>query len=129
MIRCPPRLTLLALLLTAAAFKHVPSEKELQSAQIHYDLGVQVQQRDPQAAYLEFEKAIAQDPTLAEAHNAIAILLHLAFQRHEEAITHYKQALAIRPTFSEAKTNLANLYLDQKRYDEAIRLYQEALND
>ncbi|MFZ5469266.1 MAG: social motility TPR repeat lipoprotein Tgl [Myxococcota bacterium] len=118
-----------AALLVASACKHVPSEKELQGAQIHYDLGVQAQQDDPQQAFKEFEAALALDPDFAEAHNAIAVVLHLAFRRFDEAAGHYQRAIAIRPTFSEAKTNLANVYLDQKRYDEAIALYEEALND
>ena len=127
--RCPrwPAGLLLAL---AAACRHVPTEKELQGAQIHYDLGVHAQSsNDVQGALAEFEQALATDPNFAEAHNAIAILLHVAFKRPEEAVPHYKRALEIRPTFSEAKTNLANVYLDLGRYDEAIALYQEALND
>ncbi len=35
----------------------------------------------------------------------------------------------MRPTFSEARTNLANVYLDQGQYDEAIKLYEQVLND
>jgi outer membrane protein assembly factor BamD len=54
----------------------------------------------------------------------MAILLHIAFNRPEEAIRHYKLALEYRPGFSEAKTNLANVYLSQARYDEAIKLYE-----
>lgn len=119
-----------ALLLVAGACRHIPTEKELQGAQIHYDLGVNVQQAgDVQAAYKEYQRAIALDPRMAEAHNALGVLLHLSFGRPEEAVVHYKRALEIRPTFSEARTNLANVYLDQGRHDEAIRLYEEVLND
>jgi tetratricopeptide (TPR) repeat protein len=75
------------------------------------------------------QKALSLDPDYPEAHNAIAILLHLAFNRPEEAIQHYKKALELRPAFSEARTNLANVYLSQSRYDEAIKLYEESLND
>ncbi len=117
------------LLALFAGCKHVPSEKDQQAAQIHYDLGVQVQQSDPQAAFQEFEAALRMDPELVEAHNALGVLLHLAFNRGDEAIVHYKQAIEGRPGFSEAKTNLANVYLDQHRYDEAIKLYEEVLND
>ena len=109
--------------------KHVPTDKEMQGAQIHYDLGVQAQQSDPQNAYREFEHALELDPTLVEAHNALGVVYHLAFHRDEEAIAHYQKAIGLRPTFSEAKVNLANVYLDEKRYDEAIALYQQALND
>jgi type IV pilus assembly protein PilF len=110
--------------------KHVPTEKELRGAEIHFELGVQAQQAGAvQDAYKEFNKALEWDPNNAEAHNAIAILLHLAFGKPEEAIVHYRKALEARPGFSEAKTNLGNVYLSQERYGEAIRLYEEALND
>ena len=115
--------------LVAVGCKHVPTEKELQRAQIHYDLGVQSQQTDPRAAFKEFEAALTLDTDFPEAHNGIAVVLHLAFGRHDEAIVHYKRALEVRPDFSEAKTNLANVYLDLKRYDEAIALYEQVLND
>jgi type IV pilus assembly protein PilF len=118
---------LLALVLSGC--KHVPTEKELRGAEIHFELGVQAQSRNVKEAYLEFQKALELNPDYPEAHNAIAILLHLSFNRPDEAITHYKQALKARPGFSEAKTNLGNAYLSQERYDEAISLYEEALND
>jgi tetratricopeptide (TPR) repeat protein len=55
--------------------------------------------------------------------------LHISFQKNEEAIAQYRRCLEIRPGFSEAKVNLANVYLSEDRYDEAIKLYQEVLND
>ncbi|QRK07560.1 social motility TPR repeat lipoprotein Tgl [Archangium violaceum] len=119
---------LLALVLMGC--KHVPSEKERQGAEIHYELGLQAQQAGHvQEAYKEMQKSLELDPDYPEAHNAIAILLHMAFNRPEQAISHYKKALELRPNFSEVKTNLANVYLSQSRYDEAIKLYEEALND
>lgn len=119
----------LVALLGFAGCRHTPDEKALQNAQIHYDLGVQAQQSNPQMALQEFQKALDLDPNFVEAHNAMAVLLHLSFNRPDEAIEHYRKAILLRPAFSEAKTNLGNVFLDQKRYDEAIKLYEEALND
>jgi type IV pilus assembly protein PilF len=124
--------SLLCVALVSGAFacKHGPSEKQQQGAQIHYDLGIQAQQAGAvQDALREFQESLKLDPNFPEAHNAMAILLHLSFRRLDEAIDHYRQAIRIRPTFSEAKTNLANVYLDQARYDDAITLYEQALND
>jgi tetratricopeptide (TPR) repeat protein len=116
--------------------KHVPTEREIQGAQIHFDLGVNAQTSgDVQTAYREYQQAVEKYPDFAEAHNALGILLHLSFKRPQEALVHYQQAVKLKPAFSDAgftsqaKTNLANLYLDLARYDEAIALYQEALND
>lgn len=114
----------------AVACKHTPSAKEQERAVIHHDLGVQHQQsQDIQAAYKEFDTATKLDPYFPEAWNAKGILLHLSFRRPDEAIEAYKKAIALRPTFTDAKVNLANVYLDQQRYDEAIKLYEDALND
>lgn len=114
----------------AAGCRHIPTEKERQGAQIHYDLGIQAQtQGNPQEAYKEFEASLQLDPYYPEAHNAMGLLLHLGFQKQDEAIEQYKEALDLRPEFSEAKTNLGNVYLDQGKYDEAIKLYEQALND
>ncbi|HEX8706285.1 MAG TPA: social motility TPR repeat lipoprotein Tgl, partial [Myxococcaceae bacterium] len=109
---------------------HVPTEKERNSAEIHYNLGLQAQQAgNIQEAINEFKRAVDLDPDSADAHNALGILLHLSYKRYDEAIKHYERALEVRPNFSEARTNLANVYLDQDRYDEAIKLYEQVLND
>ena len=113
-----------------ASCVHIPTEKERQGAEAHYDLGINAQASgDVRGALREFEEALKLDPDFADAHNAIAVLLHISFDKKDDAEKHYKQALEIRPTFSEAKVNLGNLYLDEGRLDEAIALYQQALND
>jgi tetratricopeptide (TPR) repeat protein len=131
MLRLPSvRSLALALALLSAACRHIPTERERQAAEIHYDLGIAAQQAgNVQEAVSEFRKALELDPELPEAHNAMGVLLHLAFRRHDEAVTHYQKAIEVRPTFSEAKANLANVHLDKGRYDEAIKLYEEVLND
>ena len=111
-----------------ASCVHIPTEKERQGAEAHYDLGISAQASgDVRSALREFEESLKLDDDFADAHNAIAVLLHLAFDKKDEAEKHYKRALEIRPTFSEAKVNLGNLYLDEGRLDEAIALYQQAL--
>jgi tetratricopeptide (TPR) repeat protein len=120
----------LALALVLSGCKHVPSEKEQRSAEIHYNLGVQAQQTgNIQEALSEFQHAVEQDPDNADVQNALGILLHLSFHRYAEAMEHYQRALEVRPSFSEARTNLANVHLDQGQYDEAIKLYEQVLND
>ena len=109
---------------------HVPTDKERQGAEAHYDLGINAQSNgDVRSALKEFEESLKLDPDFADAHNAIAVLLHISFERKDEAEKHYKQCAGDPPSFSEAKVNLGNLYLDQGRLDEAIALYEQALND
>lgn len=130
MSRIPPVLLALALALALAGCRRIPTEKERQGAEIRYELGIQAQQGgNVKEAFVEFQRALELDPDYPEANNAMAILLHLAFRKPQEAIQYYRRALEVRPNFSEARTNLANVYLDLGSYDEAIRLYEESLND
>lgn len=120
----------LAIALVLSGCKHVPTEREQASADIHYNLGVQAQQAgNIQEALGEYQRAVELDPDNAEAQNALGLVLHLSFRRPAEAIEHYQKALEVRPTFSEARTNLGNVYLDQGQYDAAIKIYEQVLND
>ncbi len=110
--------------------KHGPTEKERQLSVIHYDLGIQAQMAGhKQEAFAEFEQAIALDDENLNAHNAMGVLLHLGFARQQEAIPHFLRAIELDPQFSEAKVNLGNVYLDLNRYEDAVKLYEQALND
>jgi tetratricopeptide (TPR) repeat protein len=109
---------------------HTASEKDKQNSDIHHDLGIQAQMAgNKQEAYTEFEQAIALDDRNLNAHNAMGVLLHLGFDRKEEAIPQFLRALELDPQFSEAKVNLGNVYLDLHRYKDAAALYEQALND
>ncbi len=121
---------LLGAALMVSGCKHTPTEKERSGSDIHYDLGVQaLNNGNMQEAYAEFEEALRLNEQNAFAHQAVAQVLHLAFSRPDEAIRHYLRALELDPQLTEAKVNLGNVYLDLKRYDEAAKLYEEALND
>jgi type IV pilus assembly protein PilF len=123
-------LALLDAALLVSACQHAPDEKSQRAAEIHNDLGVgALNQGDYQTAYSEFEQAVQLDDTLADAHNGMGLVLHLNYQKLPEAEAQYRRALAIRPAFPEAHVNLGNLFLDQRRYDEAIAQYEVALND
>ncbi len=120
---------LAALVVNAAGCVHYVSDKDRDAATIHYDLGVENQLKDPPLAMKEFETALTFDPEMPEAWAAKALLLHVVFKRYEESAAAYKKALELRPGFSDAKANLGNLYLDEKRYDDAIKQYEAALSD
>ncbi len=45
----------------------------------------------------------------------------------DEAAESLNTALQIRPDFTEAKTNLANVFLSKKEYDKAISIYHQLL--
>ena len=60
------------------------------------------------------------------AHNNLGNAL-VSRGRFEEALTHYEQALKIKPDDAEAHSNLGNALVGQGRFDEAIAHYQKAL--
>lgn len=108
---------------------HVPSEQDRDAAGLHYDMGVDSQVKDPPTAMQQFQMAIELDPGLAEAWHAKGVLEHNVFGKLDAARLSYEKALQIRPKFSAALTNLGNLFLEQKRYEDAIKQYELALND
>ncbi len=124
----PYRSHLWPLLLLAACG---PSAHDVEAAQIHYDLGVNamVQQHDVPTALRELEIAIAKNPRLAEAQNAIGLVDHLMLHKPDEAVAHYHRALELNPKYSEAANNLGNAYLDLGRYNAAAAMYRRALSD
>ncbi|MGA9524739.1 MAG: social motility TPR repeat lipoprotein Tgl [Myxococcaceae bacterium] len=126
----PAVLVAVSLATVLSGCKHAPTEKELQLSVIHYDLGIQAQMAgNKQEAFTELEQSLSLDEKNLNAHNAMGVLLHLGFARHQEAIPRFLRAIELDPQFSEAKVNLGNVYLDLARYDEAVTLYDQALND
>jgi type IV pilus assembly protein PilF len=104
-------------------------EKERDQAQQQYEMAVVNLVNAPQEAIKEVDDALALNPEFAEAWHLRAILLHKSFNRLDEAKVAYDKALKFKDPFPEARTNLGNLLMDEKRYDDAITQYQQALNE
>lgn len=105
------------------------SEQDVDKAQIHYELALQSLVKNPQLAMRETEEALRLNPELAEAWHAKALLYHHSFGKLDEAQKCYSKALELKPIFPEVHANLGNLYMDEKRYDDAIAQYEIALSD
>ena len=118
----------LALAFGLSACAHV-GEKEREQSRLHYDIAVENLVKNPQVAMKEVDEALAMNPENADAWHVKGIVLHLSYARLEEAAVAFGKALALKQPFSEARVNVGNLYMDQKRYDEAIASYQKALDD
>jgi Tfp pilus assembly protein PilF len=65
-------------------------------------------------------------PDVAEAHNALGIILAQQNQL-DQATKRFEQAIALRPGYTEAHNNLGNVLLGQGKLDEAATRYQQAL--
>lgn len=123
-----------ALALAAAALvtgcPHRVSAKDHEKAIIHHDLGIEAQtQGDLQTALRQFRLAVETDPQWPDARFALASLLQMGFHKLESAEQEYKKAIELKPDYSDAKVNLGTLYLEEQKYDAAIKLFDEALGD
>jgi tetratricopeptide (TPR) repeat protein len=73
-----------------------------------------------------FADAVAVDPKNLWAHYYLAG--HLASNgRQQEAIEHYRRALALRPTFIQSRVNLGVTLMTMGRAEDAEREFREAL--
>jgi len=65
-------------------------------------------------------------PNLAIMHNNLGLAL-FDEQKNEEAISHYKMAIRLKPYYVDAHYNLGNALSTQKKIDEAIAHYRMAI--
>jgi Tfp pilus assembly protein PilF len=83
---------------------------------------------DASSAIPHFEKAIALDPSSAEAHNDLgaALLADPMHAQSDRAEREFKRAIELNPKYAEAQTNLGNLYLDEGNAPQAEQLFRGA---
>jgi type IV pilus assembly protein PilF len=108
-----------------------PTNKDIENAKIHYDLGVSAMQnqRDPQTALKEMEIALKANPDMADAQNVMGLVYQFMLHRPDEAVVHYQAALAINPKFSECANSLGTAYIELGRYGEAKKMFEQVLAD
>jgi type IV pilus biogenesis/stability protein PilW len=108
-----------------------PTQKNIEAAQIHYDLAINAMENanDAQTALKELQVALQLNPNLADAQNAMGLVLHLMLHRPEQAVPHYLEAMRLDPKNSEIKNNLGACYIELGKYPEAIALFEQALQD
>jgi tetratricopeptide (TPR) repeat protein len=105
-------------------------QKSPAALNLHYRLGraLLLESHEPKAleeARTEFEAELRLNPGDAAAEYQVAQLL-AAQQNSAEAQAHYQKAVGINPNFPEALVALGKIELEQKHYDDAIRLFQRA---
>jgi Tfp pilus assembly protein PilF len=105
------------------------SDRDKEQSNLRYELALQNVVKEPQMALREVEQALKFDPNNADAWHIKGLLLHKSYGRLEEAQQAFVKALELKKPFSHANVNLGNLYMDQKRYDDAIEQFQKALDD
>lgn len=96
------------------------------SAEAWYERGCALEEADPAAAVDAYRRAIALDPTFADAHVNLGRLRHEAGDA-AEAEAHYRQALSGRPDDATAAFDLGVALEDLGRDAEAIDAYERAV--
>jgi len=93
----------------------------------YVNLGAQLMLDKKRDEALEmFHKVTRLEPNHYRAHSAYALVLHVLGERDgfkpgqvEEAISHFEEALRIKPTYTRAREGLARVYLNQRKLDLA----------
>lgn len=95
----------------------------------HLDRGWDLVSRgDFAGALLSAEKSLELDSESPEAHNLVGYI-HQIEGRSEDALDHYRQAIAIDETYVEAMLNAAEVMIHGlKDYDNGVQMVDEALD-
>ena len=96
------------------------------SAEEWYELGCEIEATEPERAIEAYEKALALEPELADAHVNIGRLLHMAGERGR-AEPHYREAVRQDPDDPTPHFNLGVLLEELGRKDEALLAYRQAI--
>jgi Tfp pilus assembly protein PilF len=103
--------------------------KKVDQGEAHYILGISyLEENNPTLALKEFRLAAQSKPESAHIQAALAQAYYLkkAFPEAEE---HYRRALKLDHDNSQIENNLAVLYLDMERWNDAIRYFRKASSD
>jgi type IV pilus assembly protein PilF len=115
-----------AVLLTACATS-TPQQKN--EAELHLQIGSGfLSHGNYPAALRELQTAESLDPNSEVIENNLG-LVYFVRQRNELAEQHLRQALKIKPNYTEALNNLARVHIEEGYYDEAIVELGRVLND
>lgn len=72
-----------------------------------------------------YNRALARNPNLAEAHNAIGVI-HASEGRHELAVQKFKEAIALNSNAVHFHNNLGYAYLLSNHEEDAVTALEEA---
>lgn len=106
------------------------SDDQLQRAsELNAELGVRyMQQGNNERAMTKLQKAIEQNDENARAHQFLGEL-YRRVGKPDEAREHFRRALDLTPKDPSLLNNYAILLCDQKKFDDAERYFERALND
>lgn len=77
-------------------------------------------------AVAAFRKALSIDPSIAELHLNVGILL-TNLNRQDEAIASYKKSVKLKPSLTDAHYNLGTALQAEGKFEQAAKSYQKAV--
>ena len=103
--------------------------QRLKEASAHYKLGISyLNDQMTQQAFVEFQKAVEQNPDDRDSHYALGHIYFLQ-QKFDEAEKEFRKAVKIDKDYSEAHNYLGKVYEQKGEIDSAIREYKMALKN
>lgn len=107
------------------------SAKDRDLGRIELDAGISAQKSgDARLALAQVERALKYDPESAEAWNFHGLVLFLPpYTQPEASIEKFERAIALKPTYSEARVNLGAALMAMQRWAEARDVLDEARRD
>ena len=110
---------------TSTTPEHKPSAQEAAVANVNLAAGY-LKQGKPESAIEILQRAIKQDPKLADAHSMIAVAYDQLGAK-EDAETHYKKATQLEPENSAAANAYAVFLCRNTRWKDAEPYFQKAV--
>ena len=120
---------LLAGCVTTTEVDHRPPEEPEEAAQINAQLGAEyLRQGKLDLAQEKLEKAIEQDPQLADAHTWLA-LVYDQLGETDKAEKHYQRTLRLEPGVATALNQYGAFLCRHEREKESVRYFEQAAKD
>ena len=105
------------------------TKKNPEKAQLHLRIGTGfLKAGNLPAAYRELQRSLKLDPENYVTHNNLA-LTYFARDLFEKSEEHFLAAITLKTNYSEARNNLGRLYVELKRYSEAIEILKDVVGD
>lgn len=123
------RLLLLSAVVVGCTANGPRDAKSQEAASIYTELGVSyMQENRPDIALSNLQRALELDPSSVDAHNAIAILYD-RLNRPGEADRYYSRAVELAPENSQILNNFGVFLCNRGRYQEALKRFEQALEN
>lgn len=110
----------------AAAEKAIELDESLAEGHVSMGAVIRTWLNNDDAAHREFERAIALNPNLAQAHNYYGMAL-MGEVRLPEALAELERARQLDPLSAPINSNVGIVLFRLRRYDEAIAQFQTTL--